>query len=228
MIRGSDITRLPFLTAVRSGLIMKSTVTIRNVLATASSAAGPSRSCLTSNRPLILRKIRAASTPRAFIAHRPYLSSFRPAISSRTFATHTSPKPSSSASTSSSIPDIPPQDTFDIIIIGGGNAGLALTCALRTSPLGFRIVVRRLIAAVAKPTIRSTSRILLLEGGNLDRPRSWTGDADWDNRVSSLTAENVAWLEGTSLFCSIGELTKSQASGFGTMLSNPDPVRSTK
>ena len=51
---------------------------------------------------------------------------------------------------------------------------------------------------VAKPTIRATSRILLLEGGSLDRVRSWKSDADWDNRVSSLTAENVAWLESES------------------------------
>lgn len=31
----------------------------------------------------------------------------------------------------STIPDISMKDTYDIVIIGGGNAGLALACALR-------------------------------------------------------------------------------------------------
>ena len=34
-----------------------------------------------------------------------------------------------------------------------------------------------------------------MEAGSLDRVRSWSGSGDWGNRVSSLTAENVAWLE---------------------------------
>jgi hypothetical protein len=50
-------------------------------------------------------------------------------------------------------------------------------------------------ASVDQPTIRATSRILLLEGGSLDRVRNWTGLDHWENRVSSLTAENIAWLD---------------------------------
>lgn len=48
----------------------------------------------------------------------------------RSYATHTTP---SSAESSSSIPIISAEDTYDIVIIGGANAGLALACALRKS-----------------------------------------------------------------------------------------------
>ena len=50
-----------------------------------------------------------------------------------------------------------------------------------------------------KPSIRAGSRILLLEGGSLDKVRTWDGEGEWENRVSSLTAENVAWLDSRSL-----------------------------
>ena len=42
-----------------------------------------------------------------------------------------------SSFTSPAIPEIPHEDTFNIIIIGGGNAGLALACSLRVSPFQF-------------------------------------------------------------------------------------------
>lgn len=50
-----------------------------------------------------------------------------------------------------------------------------------------------------KPSIRAGSRILLLEGGSLDKVRTWDGEGEWENRVSSLTAENVAWLDSESV-----------------------------
>lgn len=50
-----------------------------------------------------------------------------------------------------------------------------------------------------KPSIRAGSRILLLEGGSLDKVRTWDGEGEWENRVSSLTAENVAWLDSVFL-----------------------------
>lgn len=51
----------------------------------------------------------------------------------RSYATHTTHTTPSSVESSSSIPDISPEDTYDIVIIGGANAGLALACALRKS-----------------------------------------------------------------------------------------------
>lgn len=56
----------------------------------------------------------------------------------------------------------------------------------------------KLIWTVSKPSISQTARILLLEGGSLDRVRGWTGEAEFENRISSLTAENVNWLRCTS------------------------------
>ena len=84
------------------------------------------------------------------------------------------------------------------MIIGAGNAGLALACTLRKSSLqnysGNGLLTRR---TVSKPAVmRDDTRILLVEGGSLDRVRSWTGHGEWENRVSSLTAENVQFLKG--------------------------------
>lgn len=49
-----------------------------------------------------------------------------------------------------------------------------------------------------KPSLRATSRILLFDGGSLDKVRTWDGQGEWENRVSSLTAENIAWLDSQS------------------------------
>ncbi|WWD19612.1 ubiquinone biosynthesis monooxygenase COQ6 [Kwoniella shandongensis] len=81
------------------------------------------------------------------------------------------------------IPAISEENTYDVVIIGGANAGLAFACAL-----------------LSQPTIAKTTRILLLEGASLDRTRSWSGKGDWENRVSSLTAENVAWLDSIGVW----------------------------
>lgn len=55
--------------------------------------------------------------------------------------------------------------------------------------------------AVDKPSIRAGSRILLLDGGSLDKVRTWDGQGEWENRVSSLTAENIAWLDSENFNC---------------------------
>ncbi|WVR00272.1 ubiquinone biosynthesis monooxygenase COQ6 [Kwoniella sp. CBS 9459] len=86
------------------------------------------------------------------------------------------------------IPPIAESSTYDIVIIGGSNAGLALACAL-----------------LSQPTISKTTKILLLEGSSLDKTRSWSGAGDWENRVSSLTAENVGWLESIGVWKHIEE-----------------------
>ncbi|WVQ84469.1 ubiquinone biosynthesis monooxygenase COQ6 [Cryptococcus sp. DSM 104549] len=89
------------------------------------------------------------------------------------------------------IPEIGEENTYDIVIIGGANAGLAFACAL-----------------LSEPTISKTTRILLLEGASLDKTRSWSGKGAWENRVSSLTSENIEWLESIGVWKHI-ELERS-------------------
>ncbi|CAN6619154.1 ubiquinone biosynthesis monooxygenase Coq6p, mitochondrial [Trichomonascus vanleenenianus] len=65
----------------------------------------------------------------------------------------------------------------DIVIIGGGPAGLTLATALKNSP-----VTRQL-------------KVALVEGAPLDRVRSWQlPDDRYENRVSSLTPKSVRFL----------------------------------
>lgn len=113
----------------------------------------------------------------------------------------TLPKCESSPDQEITVPHIGPEDSYDIVIIGGANAGLALACALCMSNLlhqstaCFVSMFQDSLQAVTKPSIRQTTRILLLEGGSLDRVRNWNDRGHWENRVSSLTAENVNWLK---------------------------------
>ncbi|KAL7418473.1 putative ubiquinone biosynthesis monooxygenase [Cryptotrichosporon argae] len=74
------------------------------------------------------------------------------------------------------MPEISMEDMYDITIVGAGPAGLALACGIQQ-----------------EPALRH-ARVLLLEGGSLDRVRAWDDAGEWSNRVSSLTADNVGWL----------------------------------
>ncbi|EPQ29791.1 uncharacterized protein PFL1_02464 [Pseudozyma flocculosa PF-1] len=88
----------------------------------------------------------------------------------------------------------------DIVIVGGGVVGLALACGLAST-------------AGASPSASTTSRvaspsIALVEASDLARSRAWASDKqqryqdpsshsdniDWENRVISLTSENMQWL----------------------------------
>lgn len=51
------------------------------------------------------------------------------------------------------------------------------------------------LMTVDKPSIKSSAKILLLEAGSLDRVRNWDDKGHWENRISSLTAQNVEWLK---------------------------------
>ncbi|KZT59431.1 ubiquinone biosynthesis hydrox [Calocera cornea HHB12733] len=60
---------------------------------------------------------------------------------------------------------------YDIVIVGGGPAGLALAGALAHSP-----------------AIYETAKIALVEAGSLEKTRAWSmGEGEYSNRVSSIT-----------------------------------------
>lgn len=53
---------------------------------------------------------------------------------------------------------------------------------------------------VSKQHLLSNRRVLLVEGGKLDRVRNWKGTEQLENRVSSITAENVEFLKSEHLW----------------------------
>ncbi|GAA5890081.1 hypothetical protein JCM6882_009221 [Rhodosporidiobolus microsporus] len=73
----------------------------------------------------------------------------------------------------------------DLVIVGGGPAGLTLAAAL----------------AASEP-IAQTHRITLLEGASLKSTRDWEPreGRDWSNRVSSITADNVRFLTDAGIW----------------------------
>ncbi|KAI5476153.1 ubiquinone biosynthesis monooxygenase COQ6 [Pseudohyphozyma bogoriensis] len=75
-------------------------------------------------------------------------------------------------------------EEHDIVVVGGGPAGLALAAALASSD-----------------AISSTHKITLLEGSQLESVAKWAPEAgQWSNRVSSITAENVAFLSDVGVW----------------------------
>ncbi|GAA5893478.1 hypothetical protein JCM5296_007468 [Sporobolomyces johnsonii] len=78
----------------------------------------------------------------------------------------------------------PPTEHHDLVVVGGGPAGLALSAAL-----------------AASDSIAQTHRITLLEAAPLSNVRSWApAQGQWSNRVSSITAENAAFLSRTGIW----------------------------
>ncbi|KAI5798863.1 hypothetical protein EDC01DRAFT_21173 [Geopyxis carbonaria] len=69
------------------------------------------------------------------------------------------------------------QETYDVVIVGGGPAGLSLASALRSS------------------SITKNLRVALVEGMNLEPSKNWKAvPGTYSNRVSSLTPGSVGFL----------------------------------
>ncbi|CUS10157.1 unnamed protein product [Tuber aestivum] len=75
-----------------------------------------------------------------------------------------------------------PEDIYDVVIVGGGPAGLSLATSLRSSSVASRL------------------RVALIEGLDLDAGRRWKPSSDnYSNRVSSLTPGSVGFLNDWAL-----------------------------
>ncbi|CAE6478863.1 unnamed protein product [Rhizoctonia solani] len=71
-------------------------------------------------------------------------------------------------------------EDYDVVIIGGGPAGLALAAGLGTN------------------TTTNRLKIALVEASSLDKVRNWAeAPGQYSNRVSSLTNESVAFVQST-------------------------------
>merc|ERR1712000_773055 len=76
-------------------------------------------------------------------------------------------------------PAVQKREEHDIVIVGGGIAGLALASSL-----------------VANPIISKNHKVTLLEASDLDSSRHWSlGQDEYSNRVSSITNQSRAFLE---------------------------------
>ena len=117
-----------------------------------------------------------------------------------------------SLATSATLPQTALQSDSDIVIVGGGVVGLGLACDLVASQ------------AVSPSSTPGNSPITLIEASDLTRLRSWSADRakhlaqsqtsaaaspsssasddglDWENRVISLTSENLNWLKRIGVY----------------------------
>ncbi|KDN52477.1 ubiquinone biosynthesis hydrox [Tilletiaria anomala UBC 951] len=87
----------------------------------------------------------------------------------------------------------------DVVVVGAGPIGLSVACGIVASTQKAAVSIQKIRALSAYPSIT------IVEGGDLARLRNWASKAEerayssnsdtpWENRVISLTAENMEWL----------------------------------
>ncbi|KAK4049561.1 putative ubiquinone biosynthesis monooxygenase [Microbotryomycetes sp. JL201] len=91
----------------------------------------------------------------------------------------------------------------DLVVVGGGPAGLALAAAIGVSQLGSIILLEVLMVIYAASNTSITSshgRLALIEAGDFKQQLQWQPKPDeYSNRVSSITADNIRFLTSEHL-----------------------------
>lgn len=86
----------------------------------------------------------------------------------------------------------------DIVIVGGGPAGLALASALGVSSAAI-IIGARLNPPGSSSSVRQNASVTLVEGGDLTKIKNWIpAPGTYSNRVVSLTNASQAFLKGNT------------------------------
>ena len=97
----------------------------------------------------------------------------------------------------------PGHEDCDVVVVGGGPAGLALASALGAYPLGYpkhpKRLTRLYTLSASKKTLRGSVKVTLVEGGDLSKIYNWDLPPDaFSNRVVSLTNSTLDFLDGVS------------------------------
>jgi ubiquinone biosynthesis monooxygenase Coq6 len=94
----------------------------------------------------------------------------------------------------------------DIVIVGGGPAGLALAAALGASLFCPCLTLIRASCAASNPISKNSLKITLVEGGDLSKIQDWGMPPNaYSNRVSSITDTSQHFLNSACTLwrCSI-------------------------